>query len=222
MPTESNLPAQFKFITLNIHGGLDKKLATIKQWQRDEHISAIALTETGAAPTTVEPQLFVAPNINPGSHTRAGCAILLAPWLAPGKLIYKADNGAFIAISVVIDNITVRLVAAYAPSNPINYPAVTRKYWQHALTYIKPLTDGPLMVGMDANYAADLSDTIHPDLWVDTERHIPAIAEFWRQTGLYDVFKTSRPGTLAPPTSNPLPKNQPSGRMAIIRKKPPT
>ena len=71
-------------------------------------------------------------------------------------------------------------MAAYAPSNPINYPAVTRKYWQHALTYIKPLTDGPLMVGMDANYAADLSDTIHPDLWVDTERHIPAIAEFWR------------------------------------------
>ena len=169
MLTECDLPAQFKFITLNIHGGLDKKLATIRQWQCDKHISAIALTETGTAPATVEPQLFTAPNINARDHTQAGCAILLAPWLSPGKLIYKANNGAFISVSVVVDNITVNIVAAYAPSSPINYPAIACKYWQRLLSYTKPLTDGPLIIGMDANYAADLSDTIHPDLWVDVQ-----------------------------------------------------
>ena len=48
--------------------------------------------------------------------------------------------------------------------------------------------EGPLVMGIDSNYATFPSDVHDPERWRDAEKRMPAIAECWYKTGLQDAF----------------------------------
>lgn len=222
MLTECDLPAQFKFITLNIHGGLDKKLAMIRQWQHNEHISAIALTETGTAPATVEPQLFVTPNMNTGDQTQAGCAILLAPWLTPASsstrltmvLLFQSQSS-----STTSRSTWWRPMLPPAPSTTLLWHTSTGNTYSpmssHSLTAHSSSAWTPTMLLISLTLSTLICG------WMLNSVFLPLPSSGSRQ----DSTMSSRHPTLVhlpPPTSNLLQRQQPSGHTAITRRKLPT
>ena len=183
--------------TLNVAGAFWRKERTLAVWQRRERIDVLCLTETGRAaeehlrlPGTFAAECLRNPN-------RAGCAIMVAPWVGVAKLEYAAPNGALLLVSLPLGGRRMMVAAAYAPHSPVRRPALAESFWQ-GLGQRLAAVEVPLVLGIDANYTTFPHDKKSETDWRDAERAVPAIATCWADSGLVDAFAIEDPSRTMP------------------------
>ena len=115
--------------TLNVAGAFWRKERTLAAWQRRERIDVLCLTETGRAVDKHLrlPGTFVAECLR--DSNRAGCAVMVAPWVGKAELEYAAPNGALILVSLPLGGRRMMVAVAYAPHSPADRPVLAEGFW---------------------------------------------------------------------------------------------
>ena len=65
--------------------------------------------------------------------------IITAPWLKQVNLLSTMANGAFVAVAVTLQTLTVTVAAAYAPHLPLKRPELARIFWLGLTAAVKAL-----------------------------------------------------------------------------------
>ena len=102
-------------------------------------IDVLCLTECGDARPAAFHGLGVFVSQTQDNPQVGGCAIITAPWLKQVKLLLTMANGAFVAVAVTLQALTVTVAAAYAPHLPLKQPELAWIFWSGLTAAVEAL-----------------------------------------------------------------------------------